>query len=322
MRPLSLLAAAIAALSTGMACAAAPAYPTKPVRMVVISPPGGTTDILSRAFANYMGDGLGQQVVTDNRPGGGGIIAAEIVARSAPDGHTLLYTHTSHSVLPSLHAKLPYDTIRDFQPVALVAIFPGVLVVNNQLPVKSVKELIALARAKPGQLNYATGTTGATAHLSGELFKAMAKIDVVQVPYKGTATQLTAVIAGESQFTFASLPAAMPLVQSNRVRAIAVGSARRTPALPDLPTIAETVLPGFDVSAWNAVFAPKGTPRPVVERIRKEFARIIVLPDMKERAAGQGAELMASTPEELAHHLRTQIDKWAPIVKAAGIKPD
>jgi len=298
------------------------AYPDKPIRMVVISAPGGTTDILSRMLAQQIGEGLGQPVVTDNRPGGGGIISAEITARANPDGYTLLYTHTSYSVLPSLHKKLPYDPVRDFAPVGLFAIFPGVLIVNNAVPVKSVKELIALAKSQPGKLNYASGTTGATAHLSGELLKSMAGISIVNVPYKGTGAQLAAVLSGEVQMTFASLPAALPHVRAGRVRALAVGSAKRSPALPGLPTVAETALPGFDVSAWNGILAPRGTPRVIVDRLNQELRRIVQLPEVRERAAAQGAELVTSTPGEFAAYIKAQIAKWAKVVESAGVRAD
>ena len=307
-------------LSLLPAIAGAQRYPTKPVRMVVISAPGGTTDILSRALAQHMGEGLGQQVVTDNRPGAGGIIAGEITAHAIPDGHTLYYTHTSHSVLPSLHAKLPYDSIKDFAPVSLIAIFPGVLIVNNAVPATSVKELIALAKAQPGKLNYATGTTGATAHLSGELFRTMAGINITQVPYKGTGGQLTAVLSGETQFTFASLPAALPHVRASRVRAIAVGSAKRSPVLPNVPTVAESALPGFDISAWNGIIAPRATPRAIIDKLNAEMRRVAALSDMKERAAAQGAELVTNTPEEFTHFIEAQIVKWAGVVKSSGMK--
>ena len=298
------------------------AYPDKPIRMVVISAPGGTTDILSRLLAQQMGEGLGQQVVTDNRPGGGGIIAAEITARANPDGYTLLYTHTSHSVLPSLHKNLPYDAVRDFTPVSLFAIFPGVLIVNNAVPVKSVRELIELARSQPGKLNYASGTTGATTHLSGELLKSMAHISIVNVPYKGTGAQLATVIGGEVHMTFASMPAALPHVRAGRVRALAVGSAKRSPALPDLPTMAETALPGFDVSAWNGILAPRGTPRAIVDRLNQELRRIVQVPEVRERAAAQGAELVTSTPGEFAVYINGQIAKWAKVVEFAGVRAD
>lgn len=298
------------------------AYPEKPIRMVVISAPGGTTDILARLLAQQMGTGLGQQVVTDNRPGGGGIISAEITARANPDGYTLLYTHTSFSVLPSLHKKLPYDPVRDFTPVSLFAVFPGVLIVNNVLPVKSVRELIDLAKSQPGKLNYASGTTGATAHLSGELLKSMADINIVNVPYKGTGAQLAAVISGEVQMTFASMPAALPHIRAGRMRALALGSARRSPALPDLPTVAEAALPGFDVSAWNGILAPRGAPRATIDRLNQELRRIAQIPEIRDRAAAQGAELVTNTPTEFAIYIKAQIAKWAKVVKFAGVRAD
>jgi tripartite-type tricarboxylate transporter receptor subunit TctC len=319
LRSTGLIAAALAA-------AALPAlgetYPSKPVRMVVISAPGGTTDILSRALAQSMSEGLGQTVVIDNRPGGGGILSSEIVAHASPDGYTILYTHTSFSVLPSLQKKLPYDPIRDFQPISRLAFFPGVLIVNNNLPVKTVKELIALAKAQPGKLNYAAGTTGASAHLAGELLKSMAHVDIVHVPYKGTGAQLTSVISGETQMTFASLPAALPHVQAGRVRALAIGSAKRSPALPNLPTVAESALPGFDVSAWNGVLAPKGTPRAIVTRLNAEIRRVAGLRDVQQRAAAQGAELATDTPEEFGAFIRAQIEKWGKVVRGSGMKAD
>lgn len=295
------------------------AYPDRPVRLVVISAPGGTTDIMSRMLAQQLGENLGQQVVIDNRPGGGGIISAEIVAQSSPDGHTLLYTHTSFSVIPSLHKKLPYDTLNSFERISLFALFPGVLLVNNNLPVKNVRELIALARAQPGKLNYAAGTTGATAHLSGELFKSMARVNIVHIPYKGTGGQLTSLVSGETQMTFASLPAALPFVKTNRARALAVGSAKRSPALPDIPTVAESGLPGFDVSAWNGVMAPRGTSAAIVDKLNHEMKRVSEMADVRKRADAQGAELTTSTPREFTTYLQSQIAKWANLVRASGM---
>ena len=304
------------ALAAGGATAA---FPDKPIRMVVISAPGGTTDIMSRLLAQAMGDGLGQQVVIDNRPGGGGIISAEIVSQSVPDGHTVLYTHTSFSVMPSLHKKLPYDTLKSFERVSLFALFPGVLLVNNNVPAKNVKELIALAKAQPGKVNYAAGTTGASAHLAGELFKSMAKVNIVHVPYKGTGAQLTSVASGETQMTFATIPAALPFVKAGRARALAVGSAKRSAALPDTPTVSESGLPGFDISAWNGVMAPLNTPAPVIERLGREMKRAVSLPEMKERAAVQGAELTWTTPQEFTKHLQSEVAKWGKLVREAGI---
>jgi tripartite-type tricarboxylate transporter receptor subunit TctC len=295
------------------------AFPDRPIRMVVISAPGGTTDIMSRLLAQYMGEGLGQQVVIDNRPGGGGLISAEIVSQAVPDGHTVLYTHTSFSVMPSLHKKLPYDTVKSFERVSLFALFPGVLLVNNNLPVKTVQELVAYARARPGKVNYAAGTTGASAHLAGELFKAMAKVDIVHVPYKGTGAQLTSVSSGETQMTFATIPAALPFVKSNRARALAIGSAKRSPALPGVPTVAESGLPGFDISAWNGVMAPRGTSAAVIGRLNGEMKRVAGLADIKERATVQGAEVVWTTPQEFTSHLQNEVAKWGKLVRDAGI---
>ena len=300
----------------------AQAYPDRAIRMVVISAPGGTTDIMSRLLVQQLTEGLGQTVVVDNRPGGGGIISAEVVSQANPDGHTLLYTHTSFSVIPSLHQKLSYDSIKSFERVGLFAQFPGVLLVNNNLPIKSVKDLIAYAKARPGKVNYAAGTTGATAHLAGELFKSMAKVNIVHVPYKGTGGQLTSVVSGETQMTFASVPAALPFVKSGRARAIALGSAKRSAALPDLPTVAESGLPGFDLSAWNGVMAPRGTPNAIIMQINREMRRIIEIPEIRERAAAQGADLVVNSPQEFTTYVQTQIQKWAKLVRESGMKND
>lgn len=300
----------------------AQAYPDRTIRMVVISAPGGTTDIMSRLLVQQLTEGLGQTVVVDNRPGGGGIISAEVVSQANPDGHTLLYTHTSFSVIPSLHQKLSYDSIKSFERVGLFAQFPGVLLVNNNLPIKSVKDLIAYAKARPGKVNYAAGTTGATAHLAGELFKSMANVNIVHVPYKGTGGQLTSVVSGETQMTFASVPAALPFVKSGRARAIALGSAKRSAALPDLPTVAESGLPGFDLSAWNGVMAPRGTPNAIIMQINREMRRIIEIPEIRERAAAQGADLVVNSPQEFTTYVQAQIQKWAKLVRESGMKND
>jgi tripartite-type tricarboxylate transporter receptor subunit TctC len=307
------------ALATSVALPAAAAYPDRPIRMVVISAPGGTTDIMSRMLAQSMGDGLGQQVIIDNRPGGGGIVSAEIVSQAVPDGHTILYTHTSFSVMPSLHKTLPYDTLKSFERISLFALFPGVLLVNNSLPVKNVKELIAYAKARPGKVNYAAGTTGASAHLAGELFKSMAGINIVHVPYKGTGAQLMSVAGGETEMTFATIPAALPIVKSNRARAIAVGSAKRSSAMPDVPTVAESGLPGFDISAWNGVMAPRNTPPAIIDKLNREMQRVAGLADIRDRAAVQGAELATNTPQEFTRHIQTEVAKWGKLVRDSGM---
>lgn len=307
------------ALSTG---AIAQTFPSKPIRMIVISAPGGGTDLLARTFAQGISDALGQSVVIDNKPGGGGIIATETLAKAQPDGYTILMTNTSHSVLPSLHKKLPYDVLKDFVPVSLVALTHSLLLVHPAMPVKTVKDLIDLAKAQPGKLNYASGTTGASAHFGAELLKMMAGVNIVQVPYKGTAGQLTALIANEVQMTFSTMPPAMPLVQAGRLRAIAIGSPQRSPALPEVPTVAESGYPGFDIGAWNGILAPARTPPAIVNRLAAEIAKTARNPEARDKASSQGAELVSMTPQEFAAYIRKMTDHFARVVKATGMKPD
>ena len=290
--------------------------------MIVISAPGGSTDLLSRTLGRSMTESMGQTVVLDNKPGGGGIIATETTAKAPPDGYTILMTNTSHSVLPSLHAKLPYDPIRDFAPVSLVALTHSLLLVNPSLPVKTVRDLIELARAQPGKLNYASGTTGASAHFGAELLKMMAKVNIVQVPYKGTAGQLTALVAGEVQMSFVTMPSALPQVNSGRLRVLAIGSPRRSPSLPDVPTVAESGLPGFDVGAWNGILAPARTPPAIIARLNAEIVKMTRDPAAKENASGQGAELVSDTPQEFATYIKAQIARFAQVVKATGMRAD
>lgn len=317
----------LAALTGGFIlalAAGAPAqpYPNKPIRMIVVSPPGGSTDLLARTLGKSFTDGLGQNVVLDNKPGGGGIIASETTARAAPDGYTILMTNTSHSVLPSLHTKLPYDPIKDFAPVGLVALTHSLLLVNPSVPVKNIKELIALAKAQPGKLNYASGTTGASAHFGAELLKLMAGVNIVQVPYKGTAAQLTALLAGEVQMSFVTMPSALPHVNAGRLRVLAIGSPKRAASLPDVPTVAESGLPGFDIGAWNGILAPAHTPPAIVNRLNAEIARMAQNPEAKERAANQGVELVGDTPQEFTAYIKTQIARFAKVVKATGMHAD
>ena len=297
-------------------------YPVKPIRLVVVSAPGGTTDALARAFSQRLTDSLGQALVVDNKPGGGGVIAAETVAHAAPDGYTLLLANLSHSLMATLHSKLTFDPLRDFTPVAFMGLTYSVLVTNVNVPVKTVPELIAYAKARPGSLNYAGGTTGATAHLSAELFKLMTGLNITHVPYKGTAAAITALIGGETQMAFLSLPPCVPLIQSGRLRGIAIGSARRAAAVPDLPTVAESGLPGFDVSAWNGVLAPRGLPRALVVRLNREFNRIVDNPEVKDKALAQGTELENQTPEQFGAFIVAQTTKWTRVAKAAGMRAD
>jgi tripartite-type tricarboxylate transporter receptor subunit TctC len=304
----------------GAACAQN--YPVRPVRLVVVSAPGGTTDALARAFSQRLADSLGQAVVVDNKPGGGGVIAGETVAHAAPDGYTLLLANLSHSLMATLHAKLPFDPERDFTPVALTGLTGSVLVTNIAVPVKSVVELIAYSKSRAGGLDYAGGTTGATAHLSGELFKLMTGANLTHVPYKGTAAAITAVISGEAHLSFLTLPPCVPLIQSGRLRGIAIGSGKRSSALPELPTVAEAGVPGFDVSAWNGIIAPRGVPRALVLRLTRELNRIAENPEVKSRALAQGTELESRTPEAFGLFLAAQQKKWSGVANATGMRAD
>ena len=269
-----------------------------------------------------MSETLGHNIVLDNKPGGGGIIATETLAKAPPDGYTILMSNTSHSVLPSLHKKLPYDPLKDFAPVSLVALTHSLLLVNPSLPVKNVREFIDLARAQPGKLNYASGTTGASAHFGAELLKLMAKVNIVQVPYKGTAGQLTALIANEVQMSFVTMPSALPHVQAGRLRALAIGSPRRSPSLPDLPTVAESGLPGFDIGAWNGILAPAGTPAPIITKLNAAIVKWTSDPIARERESSQGAELISDTPQEFSTYIKAQIARFAQVVKATGMRAD
>lgn len=322
-RPLS--AASILRLLPGLAFAfagAAQAWPDRPIRIIAVSPPGGSTDQLARLHATHLTLQLGQPILVDNRAGGGGMIASELVARSVADGHTLLFTHTGHSVLPGLSNRLPYDPIEDFSPIGLVALTPSVLLVAPALPAKSVQDLIDLARARPGELGFSAASTGGHAHLAGELFKLMAKIDIVHLPFKGSGAHLSALIGNEAQMGFATLRAALPHVRAARLRALGIGSRARTTALPEVPTVSETTLPGFDASTWNGVLAPARTPPPVVHRLNRELGEIARHPEAREVAAARGAELVSGTPQEFALYIRSQVAQWSMVLKAAGLQAD
>lgn len=305
--------------SFGQAATPADDYPNKPIRMLVISSAGGSTDIIARMTAKALSEGLRQQVVLDNRPGGGGIIASEILVGARPDGYTLLMSNTSHSVQPHLHARLPYDPVKDFAPVGLVAVTHSLLTANPALPAATVKELIALARAQPGKLNYASGTNGSSAHMGMELFKLMAGVNIVRVPYKGTAENVNALIAGEVQTAFVTLPAALPHVGSGRLRALAIGGPTRTPRLPDVPPLAD-FLPGFDIGTWNGVLAPARTPPRIVARLNSEIKNMAQNAEARDLAATQGATLMSITPAAFAVYLREQIERYGKVARATGLR--
>jgi tripartite-type tricarboxylate transporter receptor subunit TctC len=296
------------------------AYPSRPIRYIVAQAPGGSSDTLARIVTQRVAGGLGQQIVIDNRPGATGIIGAEVVARANPDGYTLLQVATSHATNPAMQAKLPYDTLRDFSAISLLTQQPNVWLVYPSVPVKNIKELIAYAKSKPGQLNYASSGTGGSQHLAGELLKSMAGIDIVHVPYKGSPPALVDVIAGRVPLMSSTMPPALPHIRSGKVRAIAVTSAKRSPALPDVPTVAESGLPGYEAIAWQGLVAPAGTPKAVIARLNAEFVKAVKQPDIVAKLNEQGFETVASTPEWFTQYTKTEIAKWSKVIKAAGIK--
>ena len=319
---LALLGGALFALPA-IAAAQTPAYPTKPIRLVVPFPAGGATDIFAREVAKHLTDAWGQSVVVDNRPGAGGNIGSELVAKAAPDGYTLeMGTVGTHAINASLYSKMPYDHVRDFVPVILVAGVPNVLEVNPALPVNSVQELIAYAKANPGKLNFASSGSGTSIHLSGELFKVMAGVQMTHVPYKGSAPALQDLIGGQVQLMFDNLPPSLPQIKAGKLRALAVTSAARAPALPDTPTVAEAGLPGFEASSWFGVLAPAGTPPEIVNKLNAEIAKWLASPGAKEKLANVGANIAGGTPEDFARHIQAETTKWAKVVKESGAKVD
>jgi len=322
-RSLALVAcSAFALLGAPSALAQAP-FPTKPVRLVVPFPAGGTTDILARAAAQKLSETLGQQVIVDNRPGAGGNIGAELVAKAPADGYTLLMgTVGTHAINPSLYAKMPYDHVKDFAPVILVAGVPNVLVVNPDLPFKTVADVVAYAKANPGKLNFASSGSGTSIHLSGELFKVMAGVQMTHVPYKGSAPALTDLIGGQVQLMFDNLPSALPQIKGGKLRAVAVTSTTRAAALPDVPTVAESGLPGFESSSWFGILAPAGTPKDIIAKINTDVQKWLSTPEAKEKLLGQGAIAAGGSPDEFAKHIQAETAKWAKVVKESGAKVD
>lgn len=313
----AIAAALVPATSSGQA------YPSGPIRILVPIGVGSQADILARMIAQKMSENWRQPVVVDNRPGGAGAIAGGILVKAAPDGHTLMIHSDGHAVSAALYAaKLPYDTLRDIARVSQVASFPTVLVTAPSLGVKSVKDLIALAKAKPGQLSFGSAGIGGGLHFSGEIFKVAATINVVHVPYKGPAEALVETMAGRIHYMFAPPGPALPLIKDGRLLALAVGSAQRSPLLPDVPTVAEAALPGFEYDLWTGLFAPANTPRPIVDQISKEVARIMNLPDIREQLLSQGLVHRANTPEEFDRFVRAEIEKLVKVIKAADIRVD
>jgi tripartite-type tricarboxylate transporter receptor subunit TctC len=320
------LAASFALVALGVAAPASAqggGYPGKPIRIVVPFPPGGTTDILARAVGQQLAQAWGQQVIVDNRPGAGGNIGSELVAKSAPDGYTLLMgTVGTHAINPSLYAKMPYDHVKDFTPVILVAGVPNVLVVHPSVPANTVAELIAYGKANPGKLNFASSGSGTSIHLAGELFKVQTGLQMTHVPYKGSAPAIQDLLGGQVQLMFDNLPSALPQIKAGKLRALGVTSATRAAALPDVPTIAESGLPGFEASSWFGLLAPAGTPADVVARLDAEVAKWLASPEAKEKLLAQGAIAGGGTPEDFAKHIAAETAKWAKVVKESGAKVD
>ncbi len=311
----------VALAALGPSPALAQAYPTKPVRLVVPFPPGGSTDIVARIVAQKLGDRLGQPLVVENRGGAGGTIGTEAVAKAAPDGYTLGFASTStHAVAPAVYAKLGYDPVKDFAPISLVAVTPYLLVVNPKVPVNSLKEFVDYVKPRPGKFNYASAGTGSTTHLAMEMLKSDAGLFILHIPYNGNGPAGTAVIAGDVEFLFGSLPALLPHAKSGRVRPIAVGTPKRSPALPDVPTVAESGFKGFDASLWLAVMAPAGTPAAVISRLNKETVAVVKSPETAQALDKAGAEPVTSTPAELGKMVGDGIKKYAATVKRAGVK--
>jgi tripartite-type tricarboxylate transporter receptor subunit TctC len=316
-------AAALPAVLLSVAISAqAQTFPTKPIRLLVPFVPGGNVDLIARMIAPKASEALAQQILVDNRGGAGGVVGTEIVARAAPDGYNLLLVGSGHVMNPAMVRKLPYDSIRDFAPVAMVAEVPTTLVVHPSLPAKNVRELIALAKARPGELNYSTAGRGTNGHLAGELLNSMAGIKLEHVPYKGAAPALIDLLAGHVHMQFTSMPTILPYVRTAKLRMLAQTGSKRSPAAPNVPTMEESGLPGFVVSSVYSVLAPAGTPRAVVDRLQEAFKKAVANTDVRTSLAAQGADPIGSTPDELAAFNATEIQKWIKVARTAGIQPE
>jgi tripartite-type tricarboxylate transporter receptor subunit TctC len=307
-------------LAAAAAQAATP-FPTRPIRIVVAYTPAGATDILARTVGQKMNEAWGQPVVIENRPGANGNIGTEYAAKATADGYTLLMTTAGvHGINPSLYRRLGFDAVKDFAPVSLVAMVPNILVVNNALPVKDVQGLVAYAKANPGKLSYGSPGLGSTAHLSMELFKSMTGTNLVHVPYKGSAGVLTDLMGGQIAVTMDNIPPYLPQVKAGKIRALAISTAKRSPAIPDLPTVAEAGVRGYSSGAWFGLVAPANTPKDIVAKLSAETARILQLPDVKSRLTDLGAEPVGSTPAQFAAHIKSEIAKWAKVIKEANVE--
>ncbi|HXD50257.1 MAG TPA: tripartite tricarboxylate transporter substrate binding protein [Burkholderiales bacterium] len=319
MGPQNATAIIVAVCALNGATALAQSYPSKPIRIVVPQLPGGGNDTIARMVAQKLTVALKQQVVADNRPGAGGLIAAELVAKSAPDGYTLLLANVATmAIIPNVQKKVPYDPVKDFEAVSLVASAPLLVVVHPSLPVTSVRQLIALAKAKPGQLNYASNGVGSSTHLATEMFKMMTGTKMVHVPYKGLSAATTDLLSGQVQVMFSSAVAMMPQVKAGRLRAIAMTGAKRSPAIPDVPTVAEAGVPGYEAGSWYGICAPAGTARPIVDQLSREIAVAVKSPDVIERLALEGVIPVGSTPEQFGAYIKRELAHVRDVVKASG----
>jgi len=319
------IASGIAGLALALLAtlAQAQAWPSKPVKWVVPFAPGGTTDILARTVGEKLALALGQPVVIENKPGAGGGVGAEFTAKAAPDGYTIMGgTISTHAINASLYAKLPYDPVKDFVAITLIARVPNMLVINPSVPATNVKELIALLKANPNKYSFASSGNGTSQHLSGELFKAMAGVEMQHIPYKGSPPALQDVLGGQVTMTFDNITTAWPLAKAGKLRALAVTTATRSAIAPDVPTLAESGLPGFEVGSWQGVFAPAGTPPDVVKRLNAEIVKILSMPDVKEKLIGLGAEPVGNSAEEFSAMVKAEVVKWADVVKKSGAKVD
>jgi tripartite-type tricarboxylate transporter receptor subunit TctC len=312
-----------------LACACVPAvcgaqsYPNKPIRLVITYPPGGTTDFVGRPVAQKMSELLGQQVVVDNRGGAGGVIGTMMIAQSPPDGYNLLLgTSAGMTINPQIHSKLPYDPLKDFAPVSRTNVNPQILVAHPALAANNIKELIALAKAKPGTLNVSSSGVGTPNHLGAEMLKFMAGIDIVHIAYKGGGPATTDLIAGQTQLQFSSIPTVLQHIKAGRLKILAIGSAKRSPALPEVPTIAESGVPGYEYTTWYGIFAPKGTPAPILNKLSDVITKAVSSPEIAQRFIPQGAEPSPSTPQELTTYMREEYARWGKVIKAANIRAD
>jgi len=309
------------AVASSLAYAQSAVYPNKPVRWVVPFPPGGSADIMGRMIGQDLAKALGQQVVIENRAGASAIVGSEYVAKSPADGYTLLQANVSQMTIhPSLYPRLPYDPLKDFAPVTVLGIVTSVMVTTPSLPVASVRDLVAMAKKRPGQLNFTSSGAGSSTHLTGELLKQRAGIAMTHINYKGSGPALTDVMAGFVEIMFENLPSALPFINANKLKVLAVTGKDRSPVLKSVPTLAESGFPGFDMVSWQALVAPAGTPRAVVDRLNAEVAKVLKTPEMKEKMTGLGTDIVANSPEQFAQYLREETAKWSKIVRDAGIK--